>query len=82
MVINQKNSLNRKARRFLLSHCISKRGAEVMFYGFDGYLNGDIVQNATLIRRNGKWEVFSTSETVLSINGEADGFSLTKNSLY
>lgn len=81
MKVNQTNSLNRKARKYLLSNCVSKRGAEVMLFGFNGYLNGDEVENLTLIRRNSKWEVSRTGEKVLSINGEARSFSLTRNSI-
>lgn len=82
MQVNQVNSLNRKARKYLLSHCVSKRGAEVMLFGFNGYLNGQEVEGVTLIRKNSKWEVFNTYEKVLSINGNADSFSLTRNSIY
>lgn len=81
MRINQTNSLNRKARKYLLSNCVSKRGAEVMLFGFSGYLNGNEVDDIALIRENSKWKVFSTSEKVLSINGEARSFSLTRNSI-
>lgn len=81
MKVNQTNSLNRKARKYLLDHCVSKRGAEVMLFGFTGYLNGNEVEDTTLIRVNSKWEVFRTSEKVLSINGIADSFSLTRNSI-
>ena len=82
MKINQTNSLNRKARKYLLSNCVSKRGAEVMLFGFSGYLNGNEVEDITLIRRSSGWGVFGTFEKVLSINGEADSFSLTRNSIY
>ena len=81
MKVNQKDSLNRKARKYLLSNCVSKRGAEVILFGFNGYLNGSEVEDITLIRRSSKWEVFNTSEKVLSINGVADSFSLTRNSI-
>jgi hypothetical protein len=81
MVVAQTNGLNRQARKFLLENCISKRGAEVIAFGFSGYLNGQEVEDITLIRETSKWSVLSTREKIVSINGEMDSFSLTKNSL-
>mgnify|MGYP003659028244 CR=1 FL=1 len=81
MKINQTNSLNKKARKFLLANCVSKRGAEIKLFGFNGYLNGNEVQDITLIRKNSKWEVFNTTEKVLSISGMGNLFSLTINTI-
>ena len=81
MKINQTNGLNRQARKFLLSNLVSKRGAEVELYGFNGYLNGNEVEDITLIRKNGKWQVVETSELVFSLNGTADFFSVTDNTI-
>lgn len=80
--INQINSMNRKARKFLLSHNISKKGAEVALVSFTGYINGNYVKEVTLMRLNGKWEIFATHEKVQSICGEAYAFFLTAGSLY
>ena len=77
MTITQINGLNKRARTYLLSNCVSKRGAEVMLFGFNGYLNGIEAEDLTLIRKNSKWEVLSTSENIVSINGEAAFFLLT-----
>lgn len=79
--VNQIPSLNKKARKFLLDHCISKRGVEVMAFGFNGYINGNNVNDITLIRLAGKWVIHSTHENVLSISGEVESFHLTKNTL-
>lgn len=81
MKVNQTNGLNRKARTFLLEHCISKRGAEIMAFGFTGFLNGNEVEDVTLIRENSKWKVFRTNELILSISGIIDSFSMTKNTV-
>ena len=74
-------TLNKKAREFLLDHCVSRRGAEVMAFGFTGYINGESHENTTLIRRAGNWEVFETSETINSLKGDIYSFSLTNNTL-
>lgn len=74
--------MNRKARKFLLSHNISKKGAEIALVGFTGYVNGESVKDITLIRYSGKWEIFATHEKVQSICGEAYAFFLTAGSLY
>ena len=81
MKLNQINSLDRKARKFLLENCVSKNGAEIKLFGFNGYLNGDEVKDITLIRKNSKWEVFNTTEKVLSISGMGNLFSLTRNTI-
>ncbi len=81
MKVNQINGLNRKARTFLLDHCVSKKGVEVMVFNFSGFINGQEYKNETLIRVNGKWEIFKTKEQVLSIGGEIDCFSMTKNTI-
>jgi len=79
--INQLQGLNRKARIFLLANCVSKRGVEVMAWGFNGFLNGNDVQNLTLIRENGKWIVFNTKELILSLKGIINYFQTTKNTI-
>lgn len=80
--INQINGLNRKARTYLLDHCVSRRGAEVVAYGFTGYLNGDWVDDAILIRRSSKWYNFNSNERVFSLKGELEnGFSMTRNTI-
>ena len=81
MKINQITGLNILARKFLLEHCISKRGAEVMVFDFCGFINGQYLDRVSLIRTNSKWEVLSTKERILTISGIADSFSLTKNTL-
>jgi transposase-like protein len=81
MKINQINGLNRKARKFLLSNCVSKRAAEVMAYGFNGYINGENHEDETLIRVKGKWQVCSTGEKIISIGGEICFFSVTENTI-
>ena len=81
MNINQITGLNRKARKFLLEHCVSKRGVEIMSFGFSGYINGETYENGTLIRYSGKWEVFQTKEQIMSICGEIDCFNMTKNTI-
>lgn len=79
--INQIPSLNKKARSFLLEHCVSKRGAEVMAFSFTGYINSNDVEDKTLIRISGKWFIHSTHERIVSISGNVDSFHLTKNTL-
>jgi hypothetical protein len=79
--INQLNSLNRKARVFLLDHCVSKKGAEIMAIGFIGYINGQYVEDTTLIRYSGQWQVFATHEAVVTIAGEIDCFFMTRNTV-
>lgn len=81
MKINQIIGLNRKARTFLLENCISKRGVEVMVFGFIGYINGEYVENITLIRKFGSWERFDTKEQILSISGKAETFNMTRNTI-
>jgi hypothetical protein len=78
MKITQINGLNKMARTYLLGNLVSKKGAEVMLFGFNGYINGMEVEDLTLIRNNSKWEVFSTSQKIMSISGKADLFSLTR----
>lgn len=81
MTINQINGLNRKARVFLLDNCVSVKGAEVMVYGFTGHVNGEGVEDITLIREKSKWKVFGTDEIILSINGNAEFFNMTENTI-
>lgn len=81
MTINQIKGLNRKARAFLLDHCVSRRGVEVMAFNFNGYINGQTFENTTLIRINSKWQVFSTKECIISIYGEIDCFNMTRNTI-
>lgn len=81
MKVNQTNGLNRKARKYLLDHCVSKRGAEIMAFGFTGFLNGNEVEDVTLIRESSKWKVFRTNEQILSIYGIIDSFSMTRNTV-
>lgn len=79
--ITSKISLSRQANAFLREHCVSKRNAEIMAFGFSGYLNGDERENLTLIRTNGVWMIFGNGETVLSMRGQVDCFSLTRNTI-
>lgn len=81
MKVNQINGLNRKARKFLLDHCVSKRGAEVIAFDFTGFINGNEVENETLIRENSKWRIFNSSEMIQSIRGKIDSFSMTRNTI-
>jgi len=81
MKVNQINGLNRKARKYLLDHCVSKRGAEVMAFSFEGFINGKEVEDVTLIRQDSKWKVFSSNEQILSISGIIDCFSVTRNTI-
>lgn len=78
MTTNQIAGLNRQARKYLLENCISKRGFEVIAWGFTGYLNSNEVEGVTLIRIKSKWKVFNTNELILSIKGEIDFFSIPK----
>jgi hypothetical protein len=80
-IINQLNGLNRKARNFLLDHCVSKKGAEIMAIGFAGYINGQYYEGTTLIRYDGQWQVFATHEAVVTISGEIDCFCMTINTV-
>ena len=81
MKVNQTIGLNRKARKYLLEHCVSKRGAEIMAFGFNGFINGNEVEDVTLIRESSKWKVFRTNEEILSISGIIDSFSMTRNTI-
>lgn len=79
------NSLNRQARKYLLEHCVSKRGAEVIVNNFSGYINSDYVSDIELIRRKSKWFTFSyggfDEKLILSLSGNHDGFSMTRNTI-
>lgn len=79
--ISSKQSLNKKARAFLLDHCISKRAADILAGSFTGYINGDFREDVTLHRQSGKWEITLKKESILSINGELEGFYLLKSSI-
>jgi hypothetical protein len=79
--VNQITGLNKKARTFLLEHCVSKKGAEVMAYTFKGFINGQEVNDITLIRKESKWEIFATKEAIQSINGTVEFFAMTKNTV-
>lgn len=80
MKVNQIEGINRKARKFLMDNLCSKRGAEVMAYGFSGYLNSNEVENITLIRRNSKWYVSgSAGERVHGLKGSIEFFITTEN---
>ena len=81
MKINQIKGLNRQARKFLLEHCVSKRNAEVMAFWFNGYINGQEVEDETLIRESGKWYTFRNRIPIQSIYGEVEGFNLTRNTI-
>lgn len=76
-----KESLNKKAKAFLLDHCVSVKNAEVMAFGFTGFINSNELKDVTLIRENGDWRIFNSLEQVLSINGTIDCFSLTRNTI-
>lgn len=73
--------LNRKARKFLLQHCVSKRNAEIIAYDFSGFLNSNDVNNLELIREHGKWRVFGSMDKILSLKGDIDCFFLTRNTI-
>ena len=81
--VNNKSDLNRKARAFLLDHCISKRSAEILCHGFSGYINGDRHENVSLIREKGVWSTFGCAyrEQVLSLSGKVESFHLTRNTI-
>lgn len=81
--VNNKADLNKKAKAFLLDHCISKRSAEILCHGFTGYINGDYHQNVSLIRENGVWSTFGCAyrEQVLSLCGKVESFHLTRNTI-
>ena len=81
MKVNQIQGLNRQARKFLLEHCVSKRGVEIMAYGFTGYINSNEVEDVTLIRLGGKWEVFRSHEPIFSVNGNVEFFVMTENTI-
>ena len=79
--VNQIRGLNKKARKFLLEHCVSKRGVEVIASNFTGYINGITFENVDLIREGGKWRVFGYSLQIESLGGSVEYFSLTKNTI-
>jgi len=81
MKVNQISGLNKKARTFLLEHCVSKKGVEVMAYRFTGYINGEFKDDVTLIRRDYKWTIYQSSENILSINGVLEFFAMTRNTI-
>lgn len=81
MKINQITSLNRQARQYLLDYCISKKGVEIMAFGFTGYINGEKYESITLIRKNNKWQIFTNSQLIQSIKGTLNQFSMTRNTL-
>jgi len=81
MKVNQISGLNKKARTFLLEHCVSKKGVEVMVYRFTGYINGEFKDDVTLIRRDYKWTIYQNSENILSINGVLEFFAMTRNTI-
>ena len=81
MKVNQISGLNKKARTFLLEHCVSKKGVEVMAYRFTGYINGEFKNDVTLIRRDYKWTIYQSSENILSINGVLEFFAMTRNTI-
>lgn len=81
MKVNKISGLNRKARKFLLEHCISKRGVEVMAWRFTGYINGEVKEDVSLIRRDSKWQIYATREIILSIYGDIAFFTLTRNTI-
>lgn len=85
MEINNLKSLNKKAREFLLEHCVSKRGAEIIVYNFTGYINSNYFEKVDLIRKQSKWYFFATNfnrEQILGLGGEIEGFCLTRNTIY
>jgi hypothetical protein len=76
-------ALNRKARKYLLEHCVSRRAAEVIAHDFTGYINSNYYENVSLIRKNGKWRLFGQyfDGYINGLGGEFDGFSMTRNTI-
>ena len=76
MKINQLTGLNRQAKKFLLDNNISAKKIRIMAFGFKGYINGEWVDDLSLIRKGGKWFIFRYNEPVLSISGNINYFYL------
>lgn len=76
-----KNTLNIKARLFLLDHCVSKRAADILVSNFTGYVNGDYVEGATLMRIDGVWYVGSHGPIIKTLGGNAYAFHLVRTTI-